>query len=225
MKTAIVMPTAFISTNPNSNGREERIAQYVAGFKQVADLVAKHPEFDVFFVDSTVEDPSTLDARLMESLNSIPNLKKVHFFYNNDYGKKNKGAGVIVQWRGILPFIGDEYEYVIHFEPRQELENFSFFETFLKSPKRYLKVMKSKVKRLKVIPWTITQMWTGLMSLTKQDYAGYCAQADLDKMVFYRTSLESDLYQYIVRKKLPFQNLDTLGILWDDMAGKTKRHI
>lgn len=218
MKVALVLPTAMgISKD------EERINQFVSGFKQVKELVTKYPQFDVFVTDNTVQDVSALDFRLIEAIELIPTLKGKAFFYSNEYGKRNKGAGLIVGWKGVLGEISDEYEYVISFEPRQKLDNYSFFEAFLEKPGSYFRVIHEKVKKFKIIPIMVHQVLTGLVCFTRSDFEKYSTAIDLENMVAKKISIEDDVYQFLLTNKTEFTTVDKLGVLWHDAANN--RHL
>lgn len=217
-RTAIFLPTAFVTTSPEKADREQRIAQYISGFNQVSEFVSKHDNFDVFIVDSTVENESEIDERLVKAINSIHNLKGKFLFLNNTYGKINKGAGLIVQWKYALSRISDEYEYVIHFEPRQKLTNFSFFERFISNPQNYARSWFPKAKRFRIFPITMRQILTGMVALNKKDMERYCNSVDLDKMVRNRISIEDDIFKFLEENKIKYQNVEKLGISWHDAA-------
>ncbi len=218
MKTALILPTAMgISKD------EERINQFINGFKQVGELVTKHPEFDVFVTDNTISEVSNLDPRLLEAIETIPTLKGKAFFYSNEYGKKNKGAGLIVGWKGALTEISKDYDYVISFEPRQKLDNYSFFEAYLAKPGSYFRVIHEKVKKFKIIPIMVHQVLTGLVCFSREDFEKYCMNTDLENMVAKKISIEDDVYKFLLANKTEFTTVDKLGVLWHDAANN--RHL
>lgn len=222
MKTAIILPVAFYSTLLSAPNREDRISQYVEGFNQVADLVKQYPhDFDVFVVDSTIEPTSMIDQRLKDAIKKIPNLKESCFFYDNNLGKKNKGVGLIVQWKRILSFIGEEYEYCISFEPRQKLVNFNFFEDFLKKPNNYFLVVRSIEKKYKIFPYALVQFCTGFMAVKRNDLERYVKQTCLFWMTLRRISIERDLYDFFMRVGISYIKLNKLNIIWHDSATNT----
>lgn len=221
MKTALILPTAFVTTLPNSKNREERIAQYVRGFQQVANLVRLHPEFDVFSVDSTIADSADIDPRLMSALNDISTLKEKCFFNDNSLGKKNKGAGLITQFKKVLPLISKEYEYVISFEPRQELENYNFFEQFLLDRQSYFRLEKVRAKKYRIFPFLLVQVMTGLFAMRRNDLEKYVLQVNLSWMVIRRISIERNLYKFLYRSGISFGRVARLNLLWHDTANNT----
>lgn len=225
MKTALILSTACITALGDSEKARSRVEQYKKGFLQVKDLVTKMPDFDVFFVDSTLSetDAAKLDENLMSTLKSIPNLRKVHFFENNFYGKRNKGAGLIVQWQAIMPFIEKEndgagYKFIVHFEPRQELENYSFFERFMANPATYIKTEQVTGKKFRFLTKTWTQMLTGLFSWTSAGLKSYITCTHPMYLTFFRKSIEEHLMKFIQRRKFPFTHVDELGMIWYEVT-------
>lgn len=213
MKVVIILPTAMgISKD------EERINQFISGFNQVSELVTKYPSFDVFVTDNTVQNVSLLDGRLIHAIDAIPTLKGKALFYSNEYGKRNKGAGLIVGWKGVLENFPNDYDYVISFEPRQKLANLSFFEGFLKKPGSYFRVIHEKVPRFKIMSVTVHQVLTGLVCFKRSDFETYCSSVDLEDMVEKKICIEDDLYNFLINKKISFTTVESLGILWHDVA-------
>ena len=98
MNIALLLSTAFVTTLPPARNRERRIRQYIDGLGQVAEVSARYPIFDVFSVDSTIDDESVLDVHLLDSITAIPGLKGRRYFNDNEMGRINKGSGLVVQW-------------------------------------------------------------------------------------------------------------------------------
>jgi hypothetical protein len=213
MKTALILPTAL-----GISSEEKRIQQFITGFKQAFDLVSKYPMFDVFVVDSTISDITKIDERIIEAIGMIPTLQEKVFFYDNELGKKNKGVGLIVQWKEALTKISKDYEYVISFEPRQELKDFSFFETFIKNPSAYARVTPTRIKKFKMIPVTINQILTGLVCLTRHSMDNYSNGVNLEVMVQRKINIEQDLYNFLTKNSIAFTQVELLGVLWHDMV-------
>lgn len=130
MKTVCMMHLCCYPENKDSNHGQIRIQQYVKGlqkFFEYTDILKKH-DIDIVLVDNNISDsfPS-------EILNVLPPNTNTITFKNNRYGKINKGSGLIEKWLHCKELIKD-YDWLIHFEPRQILLDFSFIETFLKNP-------------------------------------------------------------------------------------------
>lgn len=223
MKSAIILNTALITTQGNHGLM--RIKQYLDGLSQVKNLVQKYPDFDLFFVDNTVANEDVLDKKLLTAINSLPNLKAKELFFDNEFGSKNKGCGVIAAWRRILPqILGQGYEYVIHFEPRQKIQNLSFFETFLNNPGSYFKTVRrhptasmiDKYIRPLFPPYGIREVMSGLFSCSPQVLAQFARTADITSLVENNRSMEKDFYNYLIIGNVPFTPIQNLGLDWHD---------
>lgn len=241
MNIALVLSTAFVTTEPNYPERERRIQQYVNGFQQVAELCAKHPSFHVYSVDNTVKDASRIEGRMTAALGKIPALKGICHFWNNEMGRINKGSGLVAQWNEILPSLVSRYEYTVHYEPRQHLVNLSFFERMEKRPDTYICPYRERVK-LYGVPMIEKYCWTGLFSMRTLDLLGYVHAPDrrvLTTIEQYRKRrlyrylrwrflpgwlaelpecIESDFPQYVRRHQIPFVRVPSLGARWHEEA-------
>jgi len=218
MKTAIILPTAFVTTTRGDDNSRLRISQYTEGFKQVVELDKKFPGcFDFFLTDSTLENPSILDPKINNALNQIPNLTRCYFF-DNEAGKKNKGAGLVIQWKKVLSIIGKQYKYVISFEPRQKLENFVFFERFVNNPGNYFRVERVQAKKYRTFPFLLVQIMTGLIALERDMLESYVKKVSIKWMLFRRVSIERDLYKFILNRGIPFKEVEYLNVIWHDSA-------
>lgn len=224
MKTAIILDTALVTTQ--GSNREIRINQYLNGFAQITEIVKKYSDiFDLYFVDNTVENPADLDPSLLIAIGRLPNLKAKELFFDNESGSKNKGCGVIAAWRRILPqILGQGYEYVIHFEPRQKIQNLSFFEIFLNNPGSYFKTVRrhptasmiDKYIRPLFPPYDIREVMTGLFSCPPQVLAQFARTVDITSLVENNRSMEKDFYNFLIAEKVPFTPIQNLGLEWQD---------
>jgi len=242
MKTAIVLSTAFVTTMPEHPERERRISQYVNGFGQIAEVSRLHPGFDIYSIDNTVEHPGRLDSRLTSAVQSIPSLKGTRYFWDNDTGRINKGSGLVVQWGRILPDLVDAYDYVVHYEPRQRLVDYSFFDRMARSPGAYICAYRDYLKLYRIYPLTLRRFWTGFFSMRTGDLLAYVRAPDrgvLATMEEYRKwplyryarrrllpgwlaemseCIESDLPKYVRHHRIRFVGLDALGSMWHEEA-------
>ena len=224
MRTALILSTAMI-TPASDLEAEERIKQFQEGFGQIAELARKHPEIDVFPVDSTFHPDFVLDKRIQKAIDAIPNLQENNFFWDNELGKINKGCGLIIQWRRVLPKIAARnYKYIIHYEPRQFLVDFSFFERFANKPANYFKAIPYRVTAstkawpirfgLKIIPVYRNSFWTGLFSLETGMFKDFVESTNVEQLAKKRVSLEDYMYQKLDKKRISL--IDRLGLLWHD---------
>lgn len=247
MKTALLLSTAFITTMPEAPRREQRLRQYMNGLRQVAEMTARFPDFDVYSVDNTVEDERRLDPRLIAALDRIPRLKGKRYFLDNETGRLFKGSGLVIQWAKLLPELIDSYPFVVHYEPRQDLVNWSFFEKMAREPAAYACFYRDRM-RFYGISVTQSCLWTGLFSLPVAALLGYVKWEDrsvVSSMAQYRKwkllrglrrrllpwyaerkeVIEIDLTNYIRRHKIPVTALPSLGCRWHDDAHGTWVHM
>ena len=221
MKTALILPTAFCTTFTKGPNSEERIGQYVKGFEQVAVISGKYKDIDVYLVDNTVDDVSMIDGRLTTALEKIPGYKGAIYFSDNKYGKKNKGAGLICAWKGFLEKTKDDYDYIISFEPRQELLNYDLFDRFMKHQNSYFRLMRPRVKKFRVIPIMLHQVLTGFSIFRREDLKKYTQEVNLEIMTNDKISIEDDLFDFLFRNQIEFEVVRFAGIRWHDAAQNT----
>ena len=109
----------------------ERIKQYENGLKSFFKFEKFFIDnnFDILFVDNSIDN-----------LEVFPMLKKIIPEYvkkitknNNINGRISKTVGVFEHWL-MSKDIWKNYDYLIHFEIRQVIENINFFEEFIKEP-------------------------------------------------------------------------------------------
>lgn len=225
MRYALLVSTAYVTTLPSFSNREARIIQYLQGLAQIKELISLHPEFDVFAVDNTVEHADLLDERLIRAMHDISNFKGSDFFWDNELGKKNKGAGLAIQWKHVFRTLPSEYAYVVHFEPRQKLINFSFFEKFLAQPGNYFRIMKAWVMRGGILPWHVTNIATGMVAAEARVLRDYAEQVSPQKLVTEELSIERDLYTFIRSRNIPYTNVPFLELWWDNIATGEQVHL
>ncbi|GEM_PF-3310977 len=237
-KTALILSTALVTTRPDFPAHDRRVRQYLNGFEQVAQVCAKYAVFDVYSMDSTVENAAALDPALFEALQRIPGYRGSFHFWDNDLGRINRGWGLMVQWMHALPQIADPYEYILHYEPRQDMLNDSFFARVAAQPGNYCCVMRDHMK-LYGIPMTFEKIWTGCFCLKLRDLRGYCAAEDRRMLPpakpltslqrGYRAArdrvvpawvaglfneIEYDFARYLRRHNVPYERIAHLGVRW-----------
>ena len=206
-KIICILPICCYPTNNDSNGGAERMRQYVEGlckFFEYNDILKNH-NIDIYIVDNSIKDGGTLPQ---EILNVIPEHVKTILFLKNDFGKLNKGAGLIEQWlycKNILI----NYDWLIHFEPRQLLLNFNFINNFLKKPRNLFTYGNGK-----------KHFNTGLFCIETSALLNYIVKVDLNNMVSCSISIEYDLYNYTVRNSIDFYILEKIELIWFDFIAK-----
>ena len=138
VKILCLMPICCNPIHKDSCKGEERIQHYVNGFHkffEYSHLLNEH-NVDIIVFDNTIDKTDNLPQELIDV---IPNNVKIINDHVNQYGYINKGAGLIEMWKYLRDTI-QEYDYLIHFEPRQLLIDFSFIDFFLSLNLRSCKV-------------------------------------------------------------------------------------
>ena len=124
-KILCILPICINPTNSSSNSGSERIEQYISGlnkFFEHIDILNKYT-VDIIIFDNTINKTEMLPEKIIKI---IPNNVKIINDNVNKYGCINKGAGLIECWRYLNNSIS-QYDFLIHFEPRQLLLNFNSF--------------------------------------------------------------------------------------------------
>ena len=206
---------------PNNNGSNkgpERIQQYVNGlnkFFEYYDIFEKH-NIDIYITDNSVSIEDNLPDKI---LNILPANVKIINSLNNKFGSINKGSGLIEQWIYCKEII-EKYEWIIHFEPRQLLLNFNFINNFLENPRNLFKIINSCFLTKKQIT---THFYTGLFCIETDKLIDYCFNINLYNMVNNNISIEYDLYNYMIKRNIVFNNTDKLNLIW--FASNTQTYI
>lgn len=203
MKILICLNICIFSTNPKSNNIiNERIQQYINGlsaFFKYKEILDKY-DIDIYITDNTIDNINDIPIQIR---NILPKKVKFSVFKNNIYGCYNKGAGLIQTWLYNKELI-NQYDWFIHFEPRQLLKSFNFIENFLKNP-RNLFTININVKHFN----------TGLFCLESKYLINYISNIDLKYMVNKCISIEWDLYNYINdNDDIKYDILDKMDITW-----------
>jgi hypothetical protein len=191
------------------NHGEERVVQFIEGFKSFFKLAEKYLENyeDVYVVDNTITDKSEIDKRILEV---IP--KDVNFILinKNQYGKLNKGAGDIEAWIANEKIIS-KYKYIFHHEPRQILLNFNLYKSFLEhQTNTFCQNEPTKINK--------QQFWTGTWIMDTKLLKKYTKHTTPEKMVNNSISIEFDLFEFFKNKE--YTKLEEAGVLWHDQGGK-----
>jgi len=177
-----------------------RLEQYITGLKKVfeyKEILDKH-NVHICLTDNTATD---IDKRILDVL---PDNVKVVACVNNRFGSKNKGAGVIEQWTYCKDLI-KEYEWFIHFEPRQLLQNFNFITNFLDNP-----------RNLFTMNLNSSHFNTGLFCMKSKLLLCYIQHTPAPKL---KGCIENDLYNY-VKNNDSFDLLDKMELIWFDSFSK-----
>ena len=125
------MPTTFL-IDKNSHlfksnqleKTEKRLKQYQQGIDKIVEL-NKNYNLDIYIADNG----HNFDDKI-----KIPECIKVIKNNPNKLGRFNKGSGIIEIWNNNIEIL-KQYDYIIHFEPRQLLIDNSFIDNFMKNPR------------------------------------------------------------------------------------------
>lgn len=214
MKTALVLSTAFITTHSQDEKALYREKQYLNGISDIYNRFQGSDDFEIFISDNTVSDEAMLSYRLRKSLEMIPKKNK-YFKIDNKYGRVNKGCGLIAQWRYSLPMIEKKYRYIIHYEPRQILEDTVFFREYVKEPCALLREDCPLIMRYKIFPLRYRHFQTGLFSFRCVDLLQFANEQNVRAMSDRKISIERLLYSYARNNNISYKKIDCLGISWD----------
>lgn len=198
--------TLYPPNSPYFTQGSQRENEFVEGFRRFRkiydELLSK--EFSVLLVENTVSSVEEVPQAIRNEWSDDWNFIATE---SNRYGGSNKGAGIVENYLllkqgGIL----DDYDWIIHFEPRLSLNDGSFFETFIKSPMNQF------------TPATEGQYFTGLFSLESDALGEFINQISLEEMTMKRINLENIIYHFMVTK--PKRELDKVSCTWHDAYTK-----
>ena len=196
-KTVQNVTKSFLDPRCLSHG-DLRKQQYTSGYMSLFCHTDKLVQWnvDTLISDNTVTKiPEYIHATIPDS--TFPKLKhdsENHFIQPkiavgkyNKYGQFNKGAGVWEQWNHCREIIKD-YRWLISFEPRQRLLNFSFIQSFLENP-RNLFGWGTELKK---------DLYTGLFCIETDLVLSFIDDLSPTDMCNNSISLEKSLFDFIL---------------------------
>jgi hypothetical protein len=202
------MPTTFIidkeSTLYKNNMLENttnRLKQYKNGINKVLELNKKY-NIDIYIADNGLNFENKI------KINS--NIKLLSDNPNN-YGKYNKGAGLIEIWRNNIEIL-KQYDYIIHFEPRQLLIDNYFIDNFMKNPRTLFTYNH--------IPCPQKHFNTGLFSCKTAEILKFINEFPPEFLVKKALGIEHALYYFYNNNKIQYDTLDKMSLIWYDTAAK-----
>jgi len=201
----LLLSTIFIDINSplykknQLTSNKERIIQYLNGIKKVKEL---NPESDIYISDNSnyLNEKSDILQYLIE--NNIHIIKDAP----NNYGKINKGAGLIENWKHNISLL-KKYEYIIHFEPRLLLIDNYFINNFLEN-KRNLFTLNH--------PILMPHFNTGLFTIKSDILINYINTIKINVFCNNSISIENDLINYFKNNNISYHILDKLNVYWFD---------
>lgn len=194
--------------NKFSNNGQERIIQYrdcLLKFFEYKNIFEGN-KVDIIICDNSINKNEELP---FEIKNIIPSNVKVYYDLYNDYGAINKGCGLIDKWLKNISII-EKYKWLIHFEPRQMLINFDFFNNFLKEPRNLFKLLSSDNTNY------YNHFHTGLFGIEISLLINYIKNVNLNYMCNNKISIEYDLFNYFKINKILFYKIDKLNLIQHD---------
>jgi hypothetical protein len=115
------------------------------------------------------------------------------------------------------PMIGfdniiEKYDFLIHFEPRQLLQNFNFIEYFLKNQENLFTYGSGA-----------NHFNTGLLCIRCCLLIDYIKNVDIHTMVNKYISIEYDIYNFFINNKIPYTIRDKMELIWFDTFANSVR--
>lgn len=201
MKYCIFMPTTIkvselspLYKKRQLENNEKRLKQYIEGIKKVLEL---NENIDIIISDNSdfFKDENHILKEIVKNIQIINNAP-------NKYGGKNKGSGVIENWLHSKELLKN-YDYIIHFEPRQLLENNNFINNFLENPRNLFNVNKQG-----------NHFNTGILCIKTNLLLQFIHEYSPEKLIKKRLGLEYAMYDFM--KNYDYDTTNLMGLIWYD---------
>ena len=205
-KILCILPICCFPTNKDTYIGNERIQQYINGlnkFFEYIEIMNNH-NVDIYIFDNTIGKNDTLPKELLEIIPS--NVKVIHD-HANKYGGINKGAGLIESWLYLKNII-DQYDYLIHFEPRQLLINFDFIESFLQNNDNLFTLGQGN-----------KHFNTGLFCINCKILLSFIVNVNIHNML--HISIEYMLFDFLNENNIQYTIVDKMNLIWYPYSVKT----
>jgi hypothetical protein len=199
-------PESTVSVNRG----EERFRQIEEGtlsFTEQINKIENLPEIDIYFSDNTIDSDTSMteELRLIVNNNGI----KPMYHINNNYGKRNKGAGLIEMWKSNMDTIL-KYKWLLYFEPRTILKDNEFIKNCLFSPGNHFKVIENGAE---------PHFYTGLFMIETELLMKFCENSDLEYMVNSLVSIELYLKNFMDNNNHEYSKYkNKLNLIWHDVT-------
>lgn len=171
---------------------ENRIDDYINGLKSFFNKFENDERCDIIFVENTCDSENSLPKEITKE---IPANTRLFVKRKNDYGKINKGGGLIEMWKEYLDEISN-YEYFFHYEPRMILDDSSFLKSFLSNPRNYFCIEDNP---------SVLTVKTGYFGAMVDDFMEYCNSIDLEEFVGQGICIEENMRTFFESKDTDFQ--------------------
>ena len=166
-----------------------RIEQYIKGFESLKN----HGVFDLFenilLIDNTCSNKSKVPKKIAKL---FPDHILFNFTNKNNFGLINKGAGVIDSLYCCKDQI-IKYEFVFYFEPKLILNNRSFIDNFINSPRNLFSISEEH-----------PQVKSGYFGSVSSELIEFLNSVNIQKMIDEKLNLENLIYDFFNNKKSEF---------------------
>jgi hypothetical protein len=187
-----------------------RVEQYKKGIDKFIELIHEQTHID----DIYISDNSSFfqnNQIYYEYLNN-KNIK-ILLGSPNIYGKINKGSGLLENWLHHINVL-KQYDYIVHFEPRQILIDNSFIEYFLKHPHNLFTLSQNK-----------NSFNTGLFVIKSDILVDFITKYSAGYISDNKISIEDILYMYMINNNIQFNTVEKMNLSWHDTFANTYRHM
>ena len=107
-------------------------------------------------------------------------------------------------WRNNIELL-KQYDYIIHFEPRQLLINNDFINDFIKNPRNLFTIGKEQ-----------NHFNTGLFCIKTSTLLQYIQYNSPQLLVTKRLGIEYSIYNFFLRNKIHFDTRKKMNLIWYD---------
>jgi len=201
MSILCIMPICCFPTNKDTYDTKDRINHYISGlnkFFEYNDILLEN-QVDIYIFDNTIGKNDRLPQELLDII--PPNVKILNDHANN-YGGINKGAGLIEAWIYLKDII-QQYDYLIHFEPRQLLLQFDFIDSFLQNKSNVFTYGSDK-----------KHFNTGLFCIESNVLMRFVDSVNLNTMLEQQICIEYMLFDFLTINHIPYTIQDKMNLLW-----------
>jgi hypothetical protein len=192
------------------NKGEERFRQIEDGtisFIEQINKIQDPTDIDIYFSDNTIDSDNGMTDRLRSII--IDNGIKPMYLIKNDYGRRNKGAGLIEMWRSHIDIISG-YEWLLYFEPRTILKDHEFLKECLNSPGNHFKIISEGSE---------PHFYTGLFMIKTELLIEFSKSTDLEQMVNSSISIELALKNFMDNNNYEYTEYkNKLNLIWHDVT-------
>lgn len=169
--------------------------------EQIINGISKVLKYDFkkYGCDIAISD-NTCTELIPAIKNILPNDTIISVFDNNPIGWFNKGAGVLQKWE-YNKDIFSKYEWIIHFEGRLLMKDYTFFDNFFSKPDTYFAYGNPLDKT------NTNGFFTGLFSARSKDIIAFFSIYKPHIILFTGLSIENVIRDYFVEKAQIVNNL------------------